>query len=177
MTPATFAWLTPINAILARNGDAVVTAATFNWLTLLNALANVGNWVSIFRSDHTSFAPVIPTTTSAQHRIEAFSINDLYAGLDATVSYKVKNIVVNIPTLEVCDQALTFTITFVGIAVADKVYTVNVLANGITGRADPDEELLLSEYQDVTIDATADVAPVSAPTNVSVHITTEYQPA
>jgi hypothetical protein len=175
MTPTTFSWLQTVNAILVRNGDAVMTAASFNWLTLLNALANVGNWVSIFRSDHTSYCPSIPEVTPALRRIESFSINDLYAGLNTDVHYKLKNIVVNIPALDVCNQQLTFTITAVGIAASNKVYTVSVLANATTGRLDPDELLHLSQYQVFTIDATANVSPSTPPANVTVHVTTEFE--
>jgi hypothetical protein len=167
--------LTVVNAILAKNGDAVVTTATFSWITLLNALANVGTWISDFRMEHSSFIPTIPTTGSPTTVIDTYSLNDAYAGLATVVSYKVKNIVVEIDPLYACDQATTYTVTITGIAPAvDKTYTINIAAGATTGRIDPDETLALASYKVVTVRGTADVAPVSPPQNVRVRMVTEY---
>lgn len=175
MTPTTYSWLTTINAILVKNGDSTVTTANFSWITLLNALANVGNWITDFRMEHRSFIPTIPTTTPAQTVVDSYSMNDAYAGLATVVSYKVKNIVVEIDPLWPCDQATTFLVTITGIGGApNKVYTVNVAAGATSGRADPDETLALASYQAVTVQGTADVAPVSPPQNVRVRMVTEY---
>lgn len=131
----------------------------------------------VFATLWESYADTIPTSAPAVTEIETLDMDLVYGGLVARPHYRVRNIVVSISPLGVCDKALTITVTFSGIGVADKTYMAHVAADATSsGSVAVNVVHALANYRYATVRATADSEPETPPTGVAIRMSTQFEP-
>lgn len=151
-----------------KMGDGVTTWRSLAFMNASNISINTYQPLL-----HTSHVYTIPVSSPSTYLIDEFSMSNAYGYLASDATFKA--IMIEAFIGGICSKAVTFTITFAGIGVASKVYTLVVPANDQTAHYDIGVNMDIDEYNIVSIEATTDNA-VYPPTDVTFRLLTQYQP-